>query len=406
MNKFLYILICLVFSVKFWDLAIIMNSTSSDVILFFTWIWILSGIYFFNETNRRKSLNNFRYTQTMYFILLGVFIAMFSAYYFGGQSFMTTFISQRGIYSFIFLPAILFVQPTEKDIVKALKWISIGTVVVWILVHFKADLIKLDKEDVEKFDIKNNDLSSKLEFYVIGIYFVALYVYFKMEEYVKSFSWKAFLEVSFFIAFIILYQNRSMILGVVPIFLYTLIKFKSEYKTFIIIGLSIMLIIGIFITSDIWLSLIDHTQNDLSQPDYNRWKALNYYISNYSSNWFCYIFGNGYPSGGNSPLGNLMWANFDKGIFADDLGMLGMWVDFGIIPLIAMYSIIIRILRHKYFPLYLKFICLHIVFVPTIFHFWSNPGVSFFVIIIYLHAYYTEQYKKTIKYVRNYNSKL
>jgi hypothetical protein len=83
-----------------------------------------------------------------------------------------------------------------------------------------------------------------------------------------------------------------------------------------------------------------------------------------------------------------------------------MWVDYGIIPLIAMYSIIISILRHEYFPLYLKFICLHILFVPTIFHFWSNPGISFFVILIYLRAYYIEQNRNLIRDVRNYNSEL
>lgn len=307
---------------------------------------------------------------------------------------MITLISQRGIYSFIFLPAIFFVQPTERDIVKALKWISIGTAIVWILVHFKTDLVKLDKQTLERLEIENKELSSKLEFYVNGIYFVVLYVYYKMYEYVKRFSWGAFIEASIFLVFIILYQNRSMILGVVPIFLYSMYKFKSNHKTSIIIVSSIIIAIGITYTTEMWTILIKNTQSNLGESDYNRWKALYYYFNEYSSNWFCYIFGNGYPSGGKSPLGNLLWANFEKGIYAADLGMIGMWVDFGIIPLIAMYSVIISILRHKFFPLYLKFICLHIIFVPTIFHFWSNPGVSFFVIIIYLNAYYLEQYKR------------
>jgi len=164
--------------------------------------------------------------------------------------------------------------------------------------------------------------------------------------------------------------------------------------------------VGIIYTTDVWLLMITNTQNNLGESDYNRWMALYYYFGEYSSNWFCYVFGNGYPSGGNSPLGNLMWANFTKGIFSSDLGMIGMWVDYGIIPLIAMYSTIISILRHEYFPLYLKFICLHILFVPTIFHFWSNPGISFFVILIYLRAYYIEQNRNLIRDVRNYNSEL
>lgn len=397
MNKFLYILICLIFSVNFWNLSMVMHFLTPDVILVLSWSWILSGIYFFNDSKRKKAFNSFNYNKTGFYILLGVFISMISAYYFGRQSFLTTLIAQRTIYGFMFLPAILFVQPTERDIIKALKWISIGTVVVWILVHFKNDLVKLDKESIEQFDIKNKDLSTKLEFYVNGIYLVVLYLYFKINEYIEKFSWKVFFEASFFLVFILLYQNRSMILGVIPIFLYSMYKFKSNYKSSIIAVSSIIIVIGIIYTTDIWMLLINNTQSNLGASDYNRWKALYYYFGNYSSNWFCYIFGNGYPSGGNSPLGNLMWANFERGIFSSDLGMIGMWVDFGLIPLIAIYSIIVTILRRKFFPLYLKFICLHILFVPTIFHFWSNPGVSFFVLIIYLHAYYTEQNKNSIK---------
>ena len=195
-----------------------------------------------------------------------------------------------------------------------------------------------------------------------------------------------------------------MIIGVVPIFLYSLFKFKSEYKTFIILALTVILAGVIILTSDIWISLINNTQSNLNETDYNRWKSLAYYIYDYSQNWFSYIFGNGFPSGGNSPLGNLMWSNFIKGIFASDLGMIGMWVDYGIIPLIAIYSILISILRHSYFPVYLKFICLHVLFVPTIFHFWANPGITFFVLIIYFHAYYNELNKN--KYDSNFNRKL
>jgi hypothetical protein len=406
MNKFLYIFICLLFAVNFWNLSILMNVLSPDVLLILSWVWILSGIYFFNESKRRKGLNNFRYNRTIYYILLGVFISMFSAYYFGKQSIMTTLVAQRTIYTFAFLPVILFVQPTERDIAKALKWITIGTVIVWILVHIKTDLVKLDKESIEQFETEKQDLSSKLEFYVNGIYFVVLYLYFKMNEYIKKFSWNVFVEASLVLTFIILYQNRSMIMGVAPIFIYSLLKFRSNSKTLVIIALSVILCVAIALTSDIWLALINNTQSNLNETDYNRWKALYYYFYQYSQNWFCYIFGNGFPSGGKSPLGNLMWSNFTKGIYASDLGMIGMWVDYGLIPLIALYTVIASVLRHRYFPLYLKFICLHILFVPTIFHFWANPGITFFVIIIYFYAYYTERNKKSIQYVSSNTDKL
>ena len=68
-----------------------------------------------------KTLYSFQYKKYSYWIFLGVFISMLTAYYSWGQEFLTTFIAQRYVLSFIMLPAILYAQPTEKDIVKAIE---------------------------------------------------------------------------------------------------------------------------------------------------------------------------------------------------------------------------------------------------------------------------------------------
>jgi hypothetical protein len=363
------------------------------------------GVFYFNaDTKRLKSLNSFKYSKVLVYIFLGVLISMFTAYYFGKQLLIVTLISQRTIYSFIFLPAMLFIQPTEKDIINALRWVTGITMIVWVIMHINPGFVYIDESMLEKVVVEKETLTTKLAFYVNGIYYVIFYAYYKMGEYIKRFTWDDFIEASLVVFFILLYQNRSMILMIAPIYVYTLFKFRSEYKSTIIAVLSILLVLVVIFTSDIWLLLINNTQKDLNEPGYNRWLAVYYYFGHYSPNWFCYVFGNGYPSGGKSPLGNLMWANFTKGIFASDLGMIGMWVDFGIIPLIGIYSVVINVLRKRIFPLYLKFICLHVLLVPTIFHFWSDPGVTFFSLIIYMHAYYTDRNKKMIQYARSNNS--
>jgi len=405
MRKSIYIFIAFVLSLRFWDISFIVTKLPPDVILVFTWAWIMFGVFYFNaDTKRLKSLNSFKYNKVLVYIFLGIVISMFSALYFGKQALMITLFSQRTIYSFIFLPAILFIQPTEKDIINALRLVTGITMIVWVIVHINPGFVYIDESMLDKVVVEKETLTTKLAFYVNGIYFVIFYAYYKMGEYIKRFTWDDFIEASLVVFFILLYQNRSMILMIAPIYVYTLFKFRSEYKSTIIAVLSILLVLVVIFTSDIWLLLIHNTQKDLNEPGYNRWLAVYYYFGHYSPNWFCYVFGNGYPSGGKSPLGNLMWANFAKGIYTSDLGMVGMWVDFGIIPLIGIYSVVINVLRKRIFPLYLKFICLHVLLVPTIFHFWSNPCISFFVVIFYLYAYYTERNKKIIQYARNNNS--
>lgn len=400
MRKHIYIFICLLLSVEFWQISYIIDFLSFDVILVLTMVWALGSFHFFRNNKKIKALYSFQYKKYSYWIFLGVSISMLSAYFTWKQEFLTTFLSQRFVYSFIMLPAILYAQPTEKDIVKAFKWITIGTILVWIFYHFDQNLLFLDKNKREQRELQDN-FEIDREYYVHGIYFVVFYLYFKIGEYIKKFSLKTFLEVSLILIFLIFYQNRSMLLVALPVFAYSILKFNSKYKPILIFVISLFVLSLLIYTIPIIEALIDESQNQLSDQDYNRWKALWYYLFEYSPNWFCYIFGNGFPSGGNSALGDLMWSNFTIGIYASDVGMIGMWATYGIIPLIVIYGMVYKIIRNSYFPLYLKFISLHILFVPTIFHFWRNPGLFFFVLVIYLFCYYEVANKRSISELSN-----
>jgi len=400
MTKFTYIFICLLLSVGFWQISFLQRFLLPDMVLALTWLWALSSFYFFRGRLKINSIYASKYKNYVYYVFAGVFISMFSAYFFWGQSLITTLITQRQIYSFILLPAILFVQPENNDIIKALKWISIGTIIIWGISVFNPNFVSIDERAIAWHQSWEN---APIGYYISGIYFVVLYLYFKIQEYINKFSWDSFLQVSFLLVFFVLYNNRSLLLGIIPIFIYSIIKFKSKYKIIQIFILSSIIIVGITYSWNIFESFFQKTQNELNNSDYNRWKSLNYFFNEYSPNWFCYLFGNGFPSGGNSSFGNLMWDNFENGIYASDLGMIGMWTTYGLLPLTAIYSVIIKVLNGKMFPLYLKFICIHVLFVPTIFEFWGDSGLFMFVLIIYLFAYYTERSKLLKRYIYNYN---
>ena len=390
MKKSIYIFICLILSVRFWDLSFLQNTHTEDVILLLTLLWASSAFFFYTRKSNTVSTYKSQYLNYTYLIFAGVFISMFSAYLYWGQTLVRTLITQRYIYSFILLPALLYIQPKETDILKALKWISIATIVVWCINVFYPSFVSVDEDitPLEK-DLADFDIGS----YVFGFQFVVLFLYYKIQVYIKEFSWSSFINVALLLIFVILYHNRSMLLGIIPIFIYSLFKFRSRDNIVLIFILSLILIGGIVYSWNVWESLFEETKIQINDPDYPRWRALVYYFNEYSPNWFCLIFGNGMPSIGNSNLGNLMETNMEQGIYASDLGMIGMWTTYGIIPLIAIYSVIFKVLTGRMFPLYLKFICFHILIVPTIFHFWINPGIFLFVLVIYLYSLYSEQNK-------------
>lgn len=410
-SKFTYFLVSSILLLAFWNLSPIVSILNKDIILVLSLALSIWGI---SQQKDRFSLpsNYFnKYHWIWISIFLGVAISMFNAELFWGQSISITIITQRSLYAFILLPTIIHIQPSIQDIQKAIAILSYITFSVWIISIISPNMIASISEETIT-NRNNNDANTDIGYYVIGIHIVALHTYILIQKYIQHFSYKRFFKALFWIGFIILYQNRSMMIGVILVFIYSLTKLKSKYKPIIIGSIFIVTLIFIVYTWYIWVALFDETQDQLANKDYARWKALHYYLYDYSPNWWCYIFGNGMPSGGNSAFGNLYLANMSNGIFTSDLGMIGTWVHFGIIPLIGIYYALIQILCKNKYPLYLKFMSFHIICVPTIFTYNNLQGVLLFTIIIYLFIHYSElpQYNRKYhlikQYASNHNCKL
>lgn len=386
-SKFTYIFVASILMLSFWNFRPIVSVLNRDIILAMTLLWGILG--FFLPTKRIPVRYFYKYNWLWIGIFAGVFISMLNADFFWGQSIKTTFIAQRFSYAFILLPVLFYVQPSVDDLLKTIRIVAYITLGMWLLSIIAPGLIGNISEDSIESRNANGGNTTDIGFYVTGIQFVVLYTYYLIQRYIRCFTYKRFFTAIFWIAFIILYQNRSMMIGIMLIMVYSLFQLKSKNKPIIIGSICIITVIFIVCTWQIWSSLLTETQAQLGDKDYNRWKALFYYFNDYSPNLWCYLFGNGFPSGGNSDFGNLMWINMARGIYASDLGMIGMWTDYGLLPLISVYYVILRVLIKKGYPLWLKFMCVHILVVPTIFHFRSGQGIWLFIIIIYLFIYYS-----------------
>ena len=385
-SKFTYTLIASILLLSFWNFRPVVSLLNRDIILVLTLLWTILGFCLFPKKLSYRYFHRFNWLWIIFFT--GIFISMLNAYFFWEQPLKTTFIAQRFSYTFILLPALFYVQSSPYDIEKTLRIISYITLVMWVISIIRPELIgNISEEAIENRNF-NPQATTDIGYYVTGIHIVVLYTYFLIQNYIKNFNFKAFLTALFWITFIILYQNRSLIIGIIIIFLYSVIRLKSRHKPIIIGCICIIGTILITYTLNIWESLWEESQTQLADEDYNRWKALYYYLYDYSPNLWCYLLGNGMPSGGNSYMGNLMWLNMERGIFTSDLGMIGMWIDYGLLPLIGIYYTLIRLLIKRYFPLWLKFASFHILLVPTIFQFQQGIGILFFVLIIYMYVYY------------------
>lgn len=399
LSKFAYLLITCILMLSFWNVRPIVALLNRDTIFVITLAWAAAGFFLFKDVQNLPVVFFKKYRCILILIFAGIFLSMFNSYLFREQGIITTFIAQRFTYTFIILASLAYVQPTLRDIIKALRIVSYITLLAWIASAVSPHFFFNISEETLRLKA-----STDIGFTVVGIQIVTLYTYYLIYKYVKHFTVKDFLTAFFWIGFIFLYQNRSMMIGVIVAFVYSLTKLKSRYKLFIILGISSAACVFIFYTWQIWVSLIAETDSQLGNKDYNRWKALNYYLTDYSPNIWCYLFGNGMPAGSFSELGRLYWYNFSRGIYTSDIGMIGMWAHYGILPLIGIYFVLIKILFGKRFPLWLKFMSLHICIVPTIFHFSNASGILTFVLVIYLYMYYCElpHFRMYYSYINKY----
>ena len=379
-----------------------MTILNANIILLLTLMWAVLGCFLFRNEDNLPVVFFKKYNWILILIFAGIFLSMFNAYLFRGQGIMRTFITQRFTYPFIILTALVYVQPSIRDIVKVLRIVSYITLFAWILSAIAPGIFAHISEDKIEYYSSTTDIG----FGVRGIQLVVLYTYYLIYKYIKHFTTKDFLYAFFWIGFIFLYQNRSMLIGVLAAFIYSLTKLRSRNKLLLVIGISFATLIFVFYTWDIWISLITETSLQLADKDYNRWKALDYYLTEYSPNLWCYLFGNGMPAGSYSEYGLLYWYNMSRGIYASDIGLIGMWAFYGVLPLIGIYYVLVKILFGKKFPLWLKFMSMHIIIVPIIFQFGNPTGILLFVLIFYLYMYYCElpHFRMYHSYIDKYGS--
>jgi hypothetical protein len=105
----------------------------------------------------------------------------------------------------------------------------------------------------------------------------------------------------------------------------------------------------------------------------------------------CDIFGNGLLSL-KVESGQLIEEMMTHGYVQSDIGIIGFWSIYGILPLIVIYTVIFKILYRKFYPFYIKAMAAHILLVPICFSF-NRFDSLLFIFLFYLFAYHTKNHK-------------
>ena len=390
MSKSLFFFISLVFAVNCWELIILAPVLNDQTIPVIAVMWAIMGIYWFRNRQGVLSLYNFnKYNIYLFWIIIGFALSIVSAYIFWAQDLLTGSIVNRGLIWYLYIPLLLYIQPSEKELIKAITYYAVAYVIVWVLQAVSPDPITTSLNDVIATGRYNGELG-ETDFGqpLVGFPLILILLYYKIQKFIVLPSARNFIPVFLLLILFFLFQNRSTLFFALTVFGYSIFKLRSRNKILLISNLLALLIGAYIYTAYYWSALFQETIEQINDPDYNRWKAFYFFVFNYSPHWVCNIIGNGFLSA-NEQGGKFIQDMMDQGYYQYDNGILGFWSQYGIIPIIVLYTVIFKILFQKSYPFYVKAIAAHILFVPIIFDF-HTAETFIFILIIYFLAYYEE----------------
>ena len=366
-------LLLMLVSVRFFDLRAVQSlfSGAND----FTWYMVILAFMYMRFMGFERRMGGRRELRPLFWLWTGFFVSFIGAYVFYGQGLMNSLIVTRDMFLYLTYPLLLAIRPSFTELKRAFYLFGVIYFFAVMIVTFIApDLVVIP--DFVDF-IQEGDLVHGLD----GLANVLIAFGFALNDFRVTRKRKYLLLAGFLFINIFLIQNRTFLVASIMIFM-SLFLFDQSRKrrlyslTLIIIFGSLLVVVGLRHI----LGLVSQTFDELSNPDYNRVKAFLYFVSS-PNGWLGNIIGSGFISGRVHPL----IANLRKdGIFNSDLGLIGMWNQFGILTVSVIVIYVIKGLQkdHSFMvkTTALGMLCCFL----TIGYFFSAPNILWLSVYFYL----------------------
>lgn len=358
-SKSAYLLILMLISVEFFHFTPIARFSNDIICLVLFLFWLLVGFFLYKPKDLYFTLIIKLYYWPLLFVWAGVVISFVAAKALYGQSYLTSLVSSRAMLAMLALPALGVVNPNKTDLEKACVWFSIFLLGFAVLDAIGVPILDRDSymEGTNRKEFIDEDSFIAC---LPGFHWVAMALFFYLERLKNSFSSRDLIGAILFFVGIFLLQNRSMlfITALFVAYVFFSIRGNSPRLTIILRGSIILVILGLIgVTIPQWVKLFNETASNLGNADYNRILAYNYFLFQACPEPIYYLTGMGLISSNTS---SIMKDLMDAGIYNSDVGFIGLWNHYGILPIIAVLIVVVQGLK-KDSPLVVKFNALFII---------------------------------------------
>ena len=360
------------------------------------------GIYAYNQYKYRAKdkLLVKKNTIGIWLLMAVMFISPIVPMLDYGQSYLNTIVSQRFNYAILFVLVLLAIKPKSEEMLYIMKTGSRISVVLFVVGVFFPGFF-MDAETLKETMMSRSEHNSTdIGFGCPGFGLMVMYFYFCCGKLTQNPRRSDIIEMMVILAVIIAVQNRSTLIGVLPAFGWCVLRTRSQNKLLVYGFLGILALLAIPYISIIYNSLVEETQMQLEDENYNRWQALSFYLIEMKTNVWHYLIGNGVWSSFGEYNKIMVLAQNFRGCYISDIGILGTYFYYGIIPLYVIYKYCFTAFRSSMVPTALKLYALWVVIVPTIqpYLMLTIGGNALIALFFYLVTYYSQTNDGHISY--------
>jgi hypothetical protein len=348
---------------------------------------LIVGLVILNRVYNPPGVLKKHFNTEIILILLSVLFSMFVAKHFHGQDFKTTFIAQRFMYFYAFYYLLHDLNMKPEELIRMMLAMGIIYVIFFMAQYFAYP--------ERLFDVRIGEERGTLRIFLNGLGFMFFAYYFYLQRYLIAQKFKYGIAVIVFFLVGGLLQGTRQLLASMTLLTMAFIFFNRQVRSrIVVIFISVLAGISIFlILQDMIMELIELTQKEANEEKTNiRVLAMTYFLNDFMPSAWAYIFGNGVDSMNSLYGQKIHFLKIFKGFYQSDIGIIGDYTKFGVLFVIAQFSVFLRIIFGKLHPdlAFLRYLFIGLLI--TLFSGRNLMGTAggsvFIVMILYIFDYY------------------
>lgn len=343
-------------------------------------IWLV--LYFIYVPNRFS--NNMHFRGVVFLFMLLPILSIYPCAVYNNQSVDLSFIVLRRNLFWLFYFVLHYMKFEKKDVFKFLIFIAFIYVIIQIIQQLTFPVFYFSRI----YDFREKGIDTRLGFYrfsISGLSFTVLVLYYYIDKFVTLRRAKDLFRAFVMGVGVFLCLTRQIIGATLFCIMISGIIGSKNKRNVVFFIISLFSIYIIFLFRDaIFGEMVKLTAEQID--DNIRYLTYDYFL-NHWNHWTCFVFGNGIAHDTSSYGKMLEYLSRVNGMFLNDIGIVGILYQFGIIyVLVFLWLYLYKLVKlFKYIDLYLKlYIISSFLIIPMIFPFWDGIDFVFFSLLLYL----------------------